>query len=331
MPLFYSTFVPGLEEPTQRLFQWDMPGCSIEKVLSGAVQYRRKGALKAPPSWLNNTFLSLTTFARLDKNPLQEMVRIADTRGIDADTLTDYLPPEATTFRALFMENGAVAHVGPKTLERAETMLTIFSGLTVDRAHPDVEFWFIYRPEGCGFLLLRLTGHTRGKNPEPGEVRADIASYLCRLCDPLPGMTLLVPSAGHGAIPSAALEYPFEKIVVCENAPRAVQELNARFAACPQVSPLLCAAPALPGLPGGAADRMIAFLQPEEAGKAEISAYYLEFLASARRCLKKGGRLVMLCPDTKEALSAVRSTLTLADFYEVVTAGRKLALVVCEK
>ena len=72
MPLFYSTFVPGLEEATQRLFQRDMPGCSIEKMLSGAVQYRRKGAPKAPPSWLNNTFLSLSTFARQDKDADRE-------------------------------------------------------------------------------------------------------------------------------------------------------------------------------------------------------------------------------------------------------------------
>ncbi|MDD4797347.1 MAG: hypothetical protein PHO66_06220, partial [Eubacteriales bacterium] len=266
MPLFYSTFAAGMEEAVQRFIPQDMPGSSIERMLPGAVHYRRKALPKHIPSWLNNTFLSLMTFSKATKAPLQEMVRIADTRGLDAETLVAHLPADAATFRVLFMLDGAVAHVGEKSLERAETLLGIFSGLQVDRAKPDVEFWFIYRPEGCGFLLMRLTSHKRSKNLVSGELRADIASFLCRLTGPLPGQVMLNAYAAYGSVVSAGLEYPYEKIVACESEPKLVQALSSRFSACPQVSPLLTAHPELTDVPSGSVDRMIAQPVPELTG-----------------------------------------------------------------
>lgn len=330
MPLFYSTFAAGMEEAVERLFPQDMPGCSIERMLPGAVHYRRKGALKHIPSWMNNTFLSLMSFSKANKAPLQEMVRIAQTRGVDAETLTSYLPPDASTFRVLFMQDGAVAHVGPNTLEKAECMLGVFSGLQVERAKPDVEFWFIYRPEGCGFLLMRLTGHKRSKNLVSGELRADIASFLCRLTDPLPGQVMLNAYAAYGSVVSAGLEYPYEKIIACEAQPQLVQALGGRFAACPQVRVLLSTHPDLPDVASGSIDRMIAQPLPEATGAAS-APFYLQLLSAARRCLKKGGLLVLLCYDRKEALAAVTNGLELLESYDIVFAGKKALVAVIKK
>lgn len=329
MAQYLSTFAQGLEEPAVAFLQTDLPGCSVERVLSGGVHYRRRALPEEFPPWMNNSYLVLMFFNDLDESALQGMVRLAIKRGLDGDTLARHLPADATTCRVLFMQDGAVSHMGARTQEKAEYLMSTFSGLEIDRAQPDVEFWFVARPEGCGFLLLRLTGHQRGRTAE-GELRADLSSLMCRMMNPKPGQTLLAPYCALGGMASAAIDYPYNTVIACEEDPGKLQVLNRRFATIHRVTPLLTAHPALPDAPAGRLDAMAAHLDAARI-RGDIGAFYRLFLSSARRLLKKDGMLCVLCYHKNELFAANGQGLYLIDHYETSVAGKRACLAVYQK
>ena len=137
MAQYYSTFPSGFEPAIEEFIARDLPGVQMLRMLDGAVEYKRRGVLSDIPLWFNNTFLCLTTFPRAPKEPIQHMVRLALTRGVDSDTIFNHLPEGAATFRAMFMVDGLLAHVGDRTMEKAEAFLSDVSGLKPGRALPD--------------------------------------------------------------------------------------------------------------------------------------------------------------------------------------------------
>ena len=329
MPLYYSTFASGFEPAIDGLMQRDLPGTQVMRVLEGAVEYRRTGApIKHFPRWFNNSFLCLTTFPRANRDPLQEMVRLATQRGVDSDTLMAHLPAKATGFRAMFMIEGTLAHAGLKTMAKAEEFLALSSGLTPERARPDVEFWFLYRREGIGFLLMRLTQHRdTAKELNQGELRPDIAHMLCRLSNPKPTDVFLDPFAGYGGIVKARQAVPAASIVAGDIRPTA--QLQALASGTTRVL-AMDAREMGDKVPSGSVDVIVTdppwgqFEQLENPG-----AFYGRFLAEARRVLRRGGRLVLLTALKKEAENALKLGFAIDERLDVLVSGKKAAVFVC--
>jgi hypothetical protein len=299
----------------------------VLRMLEGAVEYRRRGVLTDPPQWLNNTFLCLTSFPRAPKDPVQDMVRLALQRGVDSDMIASHLPEGASSFRAMFMVEGVLAHAGLKTMAKAEEFLLRSSGLTPGRAKPDVEFWFLYRREGMGFLLMRLTQHRDyARQLEPGELRPDIAHLLCRLSNPRPGDVFLDPFAGHGGIVKARLGYPAASITAGDIAPsfalRAALSSSARVLRMDALS--------MTDIASGSVDAIVC--DPpwgEYAPLPDPAAFYGKFAAEARRVLKKDGRLVLLTALKKEAAAALGLNFAIERRLDVLVSGKKAAVFAC--
>jgi hypothetical protein len=329
MPQYYSTFPSGFEPAIEEFMARDMPGTQVLRVLDGAVEYKRRSKLMEFPRWFNNTFLCLTTFPRAPKDPLQDMVRLALQRGIDSEVIFSHLPAGASTFRAMFMLEGELAHAGMKTMAKAEGLLCQSSGLKPGRARPDVEFWFLYRREGMGFLLMRLTQHRDyAKQLEAGELRPDVASILCKLSHPKPGDIFLDPFAGHGGIVKARLFDPAAEVIAGDiNPPPGLyaaikNALNARIIKMDALK--------MQGIPSGSVDTIVC--DPPWGLHAPLSdppAFYGMFASEARRVLKKGGRLVLLTSLKKEAESALGLCLTVQGRMDVLISGRKTAVFIC--
>lgn len=329
MAQYYSTFPAGFEPVIEDFIARDMPGVQVLRMLEGAVEYKRRGVLSDIPPWFNNTFLCLTTFPRAVKDPIQHMVRLALTHGVDADTIFNHLPEGAATFRAMFMVDGLLTHAGDKTMAKTEAFLAEFSGLKPGRALPDVEFWFLYRKEGMGFLLMRLTYHKDyAQQLHPGELRPDIASLLCRLSNPKPGDAFLDPFAGYGGIVKARMRYPAAKITAGDTT--LTPELKYALRGADNADALKMDARDMAAIPSGSIDAIVC--DPpwgEYEPLPDPAAFYGKFAAEARRVLKKDGRLVMLTALKKEAEAALRMNFALDGRLDVLVSGKKAVVFLC--
>lgn len=328
MAQYYSTFPSGFEPAIEEFITRDMPGVQLLRMLDGAVEYKRRGTLTDIPPWFNNTFLCLTTFPRAPKDPIQHMVRLALTHGVDSETILNHMPDGAATFRAMFMVDGLITHAGEKTMGKSEAFLSEMSGLRPGRALPDVEFWFLYRSkEGLGFLLMRLT-YRKESSQRSGELRQDIASLLCRLTNPKPGETFLDPFAGSGGIVRARLRTPAEKVIAGDIAPSA--ELRYALRGAANGSVVKMNALDMADIPSGSVDA-IACDPPwgENAPMTDPQAFFGKLAAETRRVLKRGGRLVLMTTFKKEAEEALSMNFALDGRLEVLVAGRKATVFVC--
>ncbi len=329
MPQYYSTFPSGFEPAVAEFVARDMPGTQLLRTLDGAVEYKRRSILTDYPRWLNNTFLCLTTFPRASKDPLQHMVRLALTRGVDSELISRHLPPGAATFRAMFMLEGLLAHAGDKTMAKVEEFLASNTGLTSGRAKPDVEFWFLYRNEGIGFLLMRLTQHRDwARELPPGELRPDVAGLLCRLSNPRPGDVFLDPFAGYGGIVKARLTSPAASVTAGDLSIR--PELRAALGGKPGTAVLQMDALDMKDIAPGSVDTIVC--DPpwgEHTPLPDPAAFYGKFAAEARRVLKKDGRLVVLTALKKEAEAALRQGFSIERRLDVLVSGKKAAVFVC--
>lgn len=330
MPQYYSTFPAGFEPAIEEFIKSDLPGTQIQRVLEGAVEYRRNTVLRDSPRWFNNSFLCLTTFPRAVKDPIQDMVRLTLQRGVDTDVIARHLPDGATTCRAMFMVDGLLAHVGDRTLMKTEEFLSSNSALRIDRARPDVEFWFLYRKEGLGFLLMRLTRHRDfARELAPGELRPDVATLLCRLSNPKPGDVFLDPFAGHGGIIKARTHFPAEQIIAGDKDSKLSAELSAACAPHKKARALVLDALDMPSIDSGSVDAIVT--DPpwgDHEPLPDPAGFYGRFCAEARRVLKRDGRLVVLSALKREAEAALRQGFALDRKLDVLISGKKAAVFV---
>lgn len=329
MPQYYSTFPAGFEPAIEEFIARDMPGAQVLRMLEGAAEYKRRGVLKEFPRWFNNTYLCLTTFPRAPKDPIQDMVRLALQRGVDSGVLSSHLPAGAATFRAMFMLDGELAHAGLKTMAKAEEFLSAASGLKPGRARPDVEFWFLYRREGMGFLLMRLTQHKDyARQIEAGELRPDIAHILCRLSNPRPSDVFLDPFAGYGGIVKARLATPAAEVVAGDISPSPSLQNVLKGAA--NARSIKMDALNMQSIQSRSVDAIVCD-PPWGAHKPlpDAAQFYGRFASEARRVLKKGGRLVMLTALKKEAEAALDQCFAIDGRLDVLVSGRKAAVFIC--
>jgi hypothetical protein len=328
MPQYYSTFPAGFEPAIEELISKDMPGTQVLRTMEGAVEYKRRTVLKEYPRWFHNTFLCLMTFPRSPKDAIQDMVRLTLQRGVDTDTIFEHMPEGASTFRVMFMMEGLLAHAGMKTMEKTEMFLSQASGLKPGRAKPDVEFWFVYRREGMGFLLMRLTQHRESEEPQAGELRQDIANLLCRLSNPRPADVFLDPFAGYGGIVKARLGSPAVSITAGDISLQPA--LQAAVRGITYAKALRMDALDMAAVPPGSVDAIVCDPPWGEYTKlADPAGFYGRFAAEARRVLKRDGRLVMLTALKKEAESVLKMNFTVEGRLDVLVSGRKAAVFIC--
>ncbi len=333
MPQYYSTFPSGFEPVIEEFIKADLPGTQILRVLDGAVEYRRSAVLSESPRWFNNSFLCLTTFPRSakSKDPIQDMVRLALQRGVDSDVIARHLPDGAATCRAMFMVEGLLAHVGDRTLAKTEEFLSMNSGLSIQRARPDVEFWFLYRSEGLGFLLMRLTRHRDFARELPaGELRPDIASLLVRLSNPKINDVFLDPFAGHGGIVKARLASPAASVTAGDANGRLAAELGAVCAPHKHARALTMDALDMGAIASGSVDAIVC--DPPWGDHEPLenpTEFYGRFCAEARRVLKRDGRLVILSALKREAEGALRTGFAVERRLDVLVSGKKASVFVC--
>lgn len=165
-----------------------------------------------------------------DKNINVELVKMIRQVLLEKIRLPIRLPSNWRTFRIITSQENQLVSVDKQLVINLEDNISKNFGLKPNRSLPQVEFWFLSRREGYGFFGMRLTRHQDyEKSLQKGELRPELANFLCQISEPNSNDIFLDPFAGSGAIPIERAQIFFSKhILASDNNVIAVNKLKTR-------------------------------------------------------------------------------------------------------
>lgn len=346
MQPYASTFITGLKEPAAQLLKEQIPEVQILDVYDGFMVYRTTqgpktiGALR----FFSNSFFMLYKFSNLKTDSVELMIEEA-LRLKDLDRrIASVLPGRGPhTFRIITSQENHLVSVDKRVLRAMEQRLERIGGLKPDRAKPELEFWFLYRSEGVGFFMLRLTKHpSYSKTLQRGELRPDLCHFLCRLSEPQGEDVFLDPFCGYGAIPIArARTGPYNLIFLSDKSKEqvrycktAIKELGGRHRES-MIAKRMDALNMEPFEPGFI--HKVVTDPPwglyEDLGM-DLSAFYGKFLDECIRIVLKNGLIIVLTAQKEVLEASLKSRsdpLKLLVKYDILVSGKKAAVYKLQK
>ena len=212
MAEFISSFITGFQEVVQSDLTTRFPKIKILNLMEGLIHYRFDGDSRELEKiiYFNNTFFVLKTMKGkgLNFNSLVGAVTSAK----------NYFLVNKGSFRIRFVQENQFAKVDKALTRRAEDYVLANSKLKLDRLSPTNEVWFSIRREGfafCGELISKR--EFTEKNLNKGELRPEIAYFICCFADISPEDTILEPFCGYGSIPTQlAKKFRFKKLYISD-------------------------------------------------------------------------------------------------------------------
>jgi len=339
---YYATFIPGLGELIAELVRERLPDAVIHRLIDGAILFETSiGYDKLNFFCFNNIFalISLMEHDVPEGGPppgvleahiagfLQNAVI-----GNHADEIIAHNNSKFRSFRIVISRENQPASIDENLRTRAERHIARLSGLTVNRAKPDAEFWFLYRNEGFSLFMKRLTLRPSWeKSLHPGELPPPLAWTLCRLARLKHDDVVLDPFCGYGSIPHAAFRYfHITQFIAADNNEQAAAYTSARFR----------------NRPGGFSFHktdfrsLISFLPAKSVdavitdppwgcyhgGAALQETLYKEMFGVFAALLKDDGRAVMLGARTDELPRAAGECFVLQKNIPILLSGKKAAI-----
>lgn len=215
--IYFSTFITGLANPIEEALKQNISDVKVVQVLDGLIVYKSNiepqkiRALR----YFNNSFIVIKMVRETDsEKAMQRLIDEILKFGLSHEGVKQFsLQNKRSSFRLMFSKENQATSTNQKVLQKLEQKF-ISENLFVNRTNPGIEFLFLTRKDGYGFLGLRLTRHRDYKKTlHAGELRPELANLLCFLSEPKPSDVFLDPFAGYGAIPSErATAYPFKQI-----------------------------------------------------------------------------------------------------------------------
>ena len=225
MKKYASTFITGLQDIVKEMLEKMLPDMRVLLLLDGLVVYETDASVDELKSlrFFINSFLILEIFKNLHGNPIYEMLMIiSKDRNVEKTIRSNLKNIDiGRTFRIMALNKNRHVSFSDKLRNNIERKISGIKGLKVDRGRPDTEFWFLYRDEGYGFFLVRLTSHTAYEEIlEKGELKPELAYTLCFISDPQEEDIFLDPFCGYGSIPiQRALSFPFNMVFATDKDP----------------------------------------------------------------------------------------------------------------
>ncbi len=326
MARYFGTFVPGAGALVEELLAARLGEAGVE------MRFENGAVFSTPVPYsdlnlfcFNNLFAVLWTAPGTD---LEGFLRELPRAPADWDQAAQH-PKKSRTFRVVTVREGRLSAVPDRVLKPLEERIAGVSGLRVDRARPDSEYWVFARREGVCLFCRRLTRHRAyDKLLRPGQLHPEVAYLLCALSAPRPDDRVADPFCGWGAIPlERAKRFPFARLYAWDQDPGAVAATAALLGRKdPRITVARGDARALP-LDAGSLDAWITDppwgLYGERA--EPIEALYRPMLREADRVLAQGGRLAVLTAQ-KEALTgwvAREPRLQVVRQLDLLVSGKK--------
>ncbi|MDR0455286.1 MAG: methyltransferase domain-containing protein [Treponema sp.] len=359
--LYYAGFIPGLQELAAEIVQKRLDDVIIHRLLDGAILFETSLAYdRLNFLCFNNIFAvaGLMEHTAADgTGALEAHINTVIRNGLlpAAEQIIAHNSKKFRTFRIVISRENTPAAIDEKLRLGAEQYIAQLSGLKVDRARPDAEFWFLYRhdctrgvhtpslqggvvdcmPENkvperqFSVFMKRLTMRPSWeKSLHPGELPPPLAWMLCHLGNLKHGDIVLDPFCGYGSIPHAALKYfHITHCIACDSNEKAAAYTAARHKNRPANFVLHKAdfRTLADVLPEKSIDAIIT--DPPWGNYQQISAaqLYEDMFRIFNLLLKADGRVVILGERTDTLLHAAGNRFT-ARQIPILLSGKKAAI-----
>ena len=337
---YASTFISGLQEVVKDMLIQLLPNVEIVMLMDGLVVYQGD----IPPDvlkrvcFLNNTFMILDIFKDLPTNPLHAILTaVSRDKKLERKIYKSIeVAEKGESFRLIASDQNRFVAIKENLRETLEGRISKVKSLRVNRAKPDFEFWFLYRSEGYGFFMKRITTHTAYERVlERGELKPELAYTLCFLSEPRETDVFLDPFCGHGAIPlKRALSFPYNMIFASDKDQEQIRFVRNKLKKVKVKSTFIVKrqnATSMTAFEDGFIDKIVT--DPpwgvfENLGM-EIREFCSLMLREFSRVLRANGILVILTARKEElesALSYMGTALRLLNQYDILVSGKKAAI-----
>src|SRR5262245_15501742 len=300
MNAYFSTFIAGFGEVIKAALPRQMPDTKIDLLSDGLVAYRTAtSALKIEKlGFFNNSFALLEKFEKRETANIDLMMNRLLQR-FDFEKIPKPLLGRRKSFRVRFVRESETIAVDKVKRQKLEQRISQFTGLRVNPAKPDIEFWLISRRDGHGFFGLRLTRHTAyEKVLHKGELRPQLAHLLCLISEPAGDEVVLDPFCGWGAIPlERAKSFPYRRILAGDQEAGLVQQASLKGKRFKNLTFQQWNAFKLSNIKEATIDKVITDPPWGIFGGAKLpdmEGFYTKMLAELQRVLKPGGLAVIL-------------------------------------
>jgi len=344
---YYAAFIPGLREYIAEIIQERLPDAAIHRLLDGAVIFETVCSYDKLNFFCFNNIFAVISVMEHNKSPGALELHINAAPGLSdqiaAREVISGNNKKISSFRVVVSSENRPTAVDERLRNDAERFISRLSGLSVNRAAPDTEFWFLYRSEdnlpavngraaiGLSVFMKRLTLRASWeKSLHPGELPPPLAWMLCHIAQLRHGNTVLDPFCGYGSIPTAALKcFHIAKFIACDNNREAVAYTKARNKKRAGESLILHQAEfnTLPSLvPEKTIDAIVT--DPPWGMFREISdeRFYEKMFMVFYSLLKEEGRAVLLCARQEEQIIAAAAGFELQKIVPILLSGKKAAI-----
>lgn len=212
MAEFVSSFITGFQSVVEKDLCERFPSIKIINLLDGLVHYKFDGDSRELDKiiYFNNTFFVLKTMKGKGLNFNSLAGAVTSSKG--------YFLVNKGSFRVRFQNENQFAKVDKSLTRKIEEYVQRNSKLQLDRLSPTNEIWLSIRREGfafCGELISKR--EFTEKNLNKGELRPEIAYFICCFAGVQPEDTILEPFCGYGSIPiQLAKKFRFNKLYVSD-------------------------------------------------------------------------------------------------------------------
>jgi len=338
--LFFTAFIPGLQDLITDVIKERLSDVKIHKLLDGAVLFETVTDYdKLNFFCFNNIFavISVMEHVNNDVNPktaLEKHIKSVVKTNAASEVVSNN-NKKFHTFRIIASAENIPAAIDEKARIDAENYISRFSGLKVNRSLPDTEFWFLYRSEknqnNFSVFMKRLTlRHSWEKTLHKGELPPPLVWTLCRLARLVHSDTVLDPFCGYGSIPDAALKhFHIKKFIACDNDREAALYTKARFNKRKKDDFIFYDSD-FSALPSLFAEKSIDVIvtDPPWGEYREINkiSFYKEMFDVFQKILKEDGRVVLLCANIDDFLSDALNNFKFEAKTPILLSGKKAAI-----
>ena len=333
MAEFVSSFITGFQSVVQSDLAARFPKIKILNLFDGLVHYRFDGDSHELEKiiYFKNTFFVLKTMKGKGLN-FPSLVNAVCTSK-------NYFLVNKGSFRVRFQNENQFAKVDKNLARRTEDYVLANSKLKLDRLSPTNEVWFSIRREGfafCGELISKR--EFTEKNLNKGELRPEIAYFICCFADIKSEDTILEPFCGYGSIPTQlAKKFRFQKLYISDIEKEKVELTKSRkqIAQAPEglIECQIADAMSLNYIEDKSVSLVITdppWGYYEDIG--DINDFYRKMFRSLDRVLTENGRMVILSARKEELENtAVEAGFKIKNSLHTLVNGKKAGVYYLER
>ena len=340
MNLFYAAFIPGLQNLIADVIKERLSDVKILKLLDGAVLFETATDYdKLNFFCFNNIFAVISIMEHADNNvqpkiALEKHIKAVIKNNAASEVVTNN-NKKFHTFRIAASAENIPAAIDEKLKADAESYISRFSGLKVNRSLPDTEFWFLFRNEknqnNFSVFMKRLTLRPSWeKTLHKGELPPPLAWTLCRLARLVHSDTVLDPFCGYGSIPDAALKhFHINKFIACDNNREAALYIKARFNKRKKDDFVFYDSDFI-ALSSLVAEKSIDAIVTDppwgEYREINKSVFYKKMFDVFHKLLKDDGKVVLLCSNNDNFMNEVKESFKLESRTPILLSGKKAVI-----